>query len=92
VQVWSLDQRCKRYQTTPSQVLGIRHPVLGYLLDEAVSWYGQWVENHLAQRDPQSHQPLYNLNTLLGIKPKPVKRDEVKVIEGVFGGVRVRRA
>jgi hypothetical protein len=92
VQVWSLDQRCKRYQIPPSQVLGVRHPVLAYHLDEVVSWFGQFVENHLAQNDPHTHQPLYNLNTLLGIKPKPIKRDEIKVIEGVFGGVRVRKA
>ena len=73
-------------------MLGIRHPVLAYLLDEVVSWFVQWVENHLAQHDPHTRLPMYNLNTLLGIKPKPIKRDEVKVIEGVFGGVRVRRA
>jgi hypothetical protein len=71
--VWSLDQRSKRYGCQPSAMMGIRHPVLGYWFDEAVGWFGQWVDARLSERDEKG-KPLYHLEKLLGVPPAPYVR------------------
>lgn len=67
----------------------IRHAILAFWLDEAVGWFGQFVENKLAERDPHTHKAVYGLEGLLGITPEKPKPKDVP--EGVYNGVRVRR-
>lgn len=63
--VWSLDQRAKRYGALPSQMVGINNPVLGYWFDEAVGWFGRFVDQKLSERDEKG-KPLYRLESILG--------------------------
>lgn len=59
--------RAKRYGILPSQLMGIEHPVAAHLFDEAVGWYGMWVEARLSERD-DAGKPKYELDALLGTR------------------------
>lgn len=64
--VWALDQQARRYGQRPAALLGIEHPLLAWLVDEAVAWVGQMVEGHLAARDPLTGAALYRVESVLG--------------------------
>lgn len=64
--VWALDQQARRYGQRPAALLGIEHPLLAWLVDEAVAWVGQMVEGHLAARDPVTGAALYRMESVLG--------------------------
>lgn len=63
--MWSLDQRAKRYAARPSVLVGVQSPVLSYWFDEAVGWFGSFVDSRLSEKDERG-QPLYRLESLLG--------------------------
>ncbi len=64
--MWSLHQRASKYQSLPSAILGITYPILAYWTDEAIGWFGNWVESKLSERTKQN-KPRYKLENLLGV-------------------------
>lgn len=74
--VWSLDNEAKRYGVLPSELIWVEHPIAAYWFNEAVAWFGQFVENRLNERDPATHKPLYTIDALLGIEAEAV---EIKI-------------
>ena len=55
-------------------MLALDHPILAYWLDEAVGWFGMWVENKLNEQDmvtapdgKKSYVPRHRIENLLGL-------------------------
>ena len=65
--MWSLHQRCSEYHKLPSEVFSINYPILAYWFDEAVNWFGQWVDSKLSERT-KKNKPRYTLAKILGIQ------------------------
>jgi hypothetical protein len=57
----------------------IGHPVVRWWFDETVGWFGQWVENMLAEteevktKEGTKHVPKYRIEPLLGL-PTPTRK------------------
>ena len=52
-------------------MVGLVHPVVAYWFDDAVAWFGDYVEEALKVKD-ESGRHLYSMDSLLGIEPEPV--------------------
>lgn len=77
VRVWSIGKRAERFGQLPSNIVGVRHPVMAYWFDEAVDWFCGWLEGKLAERDDKG-KPLYRLDRLLGTAEYAVVRRKGK--------------
>ena len=47
MQIWSLYQEAKTWKTRPSTLLGMEDAYLAYCLDQAVSTFGNFVQNKI---------------------------------------------
>lgn len=65
--MYNLDQRAKRYSQKPSEILGVRTPIVAFWFDEAVAFWGAWVEAKLSERDEKG-KPKHDLDKLLGVR------------------------
>jgi hypothetical protein len=70
-----LHQTAAKYGQRPSHLLDLSgEPYLAYCLDQAVSWYGHWIEARLDEKKDVKnskgqvigHKPKYRLGQLLG--------------------------
>lgn len=66
--MWSLHQRAIKFNRLPSEMIGIGDcPILIYWFDEAVSWFGNYIESKLSERT-KKNKPRYSLDKLLGVR------------------------
>ena len=87
MQVWNLYQRAKRFGISPSDALGLRrNPWVAWQFDNAVSTFGTWVENKLAERT-KDNKPKHRIEKLLDMTPPKRK---VGVEDFLSRGVPVR--
>ncbi len=77
-----LDKLAKRYGSLPSALMGIEHPVAAYWLNEAVGWFGEYVDIKLEERDPATGKTLYSIESLLGIEPEAISIDLSQTVGG----------
>lgn len=71
---YSLWLSSTKYGARPSDLLGIRHPVLAYMFDDAVATFGLHIDAKLQEKKPNGKYK-YRLDKLLiEDDEKPVKR------------------
>lgn len=86
--VFSLYRTAKDFGQRPSDLMNITDEWAGWQLDNAVSWFGNWVESKLAETDKHGNSK-HKLNDLLNGKRK-TKADAIKFLAGLFGGIEKR--
>jgi hypothetical protein len=100
--VWAIYTLQKATSRPASEILDIRHfsqRITGlsgdtwtaFQVDSAVTFFGQWVENRLAQTDDNG-RPLYRLADLLWPKCANSPADWLHGAAGIRGAVGKRRA
>jgi hypothetical protein len=94
--MWSLYQQARAWGTRPSDLFEIPEEC-GYLrwcFDEAVLYFGRWVQNKLDmkhQKGPNKGRPLYTEAQLLCDEPpKQVQSVMALMALGAQGGVEIR--
>jgi len=89
--VWTLHCASKDYGRLPSAVMHLDdEPLLAACFDQAVNWFGRWVEAKLDEREPVKergqvvgHRPRWRLGQLLGTeKPRKATREELIAMLG----------
>lgn len=85
VQCWRLYQQANKFGSRPSAILGVEHPILSYFIDDAVEYFGGWVEGKLNERDKKTGKPKHKLEKLLGAKKhaEKLRMSEVAVMFGI---------
>jgi len=66
--VWWLDKAAKRYGRRPSELVGIQDKVVAFWFDDAVAYFGEYVEARLEEKDEHGHR-LYSIEGLLQLAP-----------------------
>lgn len=85
-----MHRNAKTYSQRPSSLLAIGEPYLAWCLDQAVAWYGHWVEGMLEQKKPvrergkiTGYRPKYTLGRLLGTEtPRMPTAQELRAALG----------
>lgn len=70
------------YGQRPSILMGWRPdecPVLALDFDQAVAWFGGWIESRLAEVDARG-QPIHRLGVLLMDRPARIARSDLAAI------------
>lgn len=62
----------------------MEHPILSYFVDEAVGYFGQWVEGKLSERDKKTGKPKHKLEQLLSVK-KAAEKLRAADVRAMFG-------
>lgn len=64
-----MHQRCQQYGQRPSSWIGIEHPVLAHLFDEAVGTFGTYIENKSREQDDKGKLK-HRIEVLLEMEPE----------------------
>lgn len=89
--VWNLHCISENYGGLPSRIMGLDdEPLLAWCFDQAVNWFGRWVEAKLDEREPVrergqvvGHRPRWRLGQLLGTeKPRRATREALIAMLG----------
>ena len=78
------------YGQRPSQLLKITHSLAAFEFDNAVMYFGRYIEAKASERDAKTHKPIYRLDDLL---TDPKKRDKKQGLAQLakLRGVSMRR-